>query len=224
MTTRYGPCRRSESRATRSKIERTADLKAPGSTSPGCGVDHLGVDVEHHGSLLVRAVRPPERPRRVRHPPLPFERHQFTVAVPQLVRLDERELHRLRRVPEAKVDAERARDVRNGAAEVAEPAHAVAVRVVEADAGRAADVSPVARARIVLVRRLCCECRRGREQRHDGDEQAEATHASTLAPQITRRGRRLPRARESLRKLRDRRASSCRRAAGSRRRRATAAA
>ena len=35
MATRYGPCRRSESRATRSKIERTADLKAPGSTSPG---------------------------------------------------------------------------------------------------------------------------------------------------------------------------------------------
>ena len=74
MATRYGPCRR-ESRATRSKIERTADLKRLGRPRPAR---------RRPSASGRRASRPPagsrcsspERPRRVGHPPLALERHE----------------------------------------------------------------------------------------------------------------------------------------------------
>ena len=136
------------------RLDRGADRAGVGLA--GRAVADQAVHVEHHGGLAVRGVRAAVLPEGVGHPALLVDRDR----APSLLRrpwLAISELVVAVGVPEAQVEAEGRAGPGHRPAVVAEPADAVAVALVGADAGRAARVAPLDGAGVVLVRRSAAD-------------------------------------------------------------------
>ena len=140
------------------------------------------MDVERDCCSLVGIGAASVDPDGVGDPLLVHERDRVTVLVRQRAARVLLVLVVRPRVPEAEVDAVGVRRPRDRVLEVAEPPRAVAVRLVEADAGRAAGVLCPLDAGVLRVRR------RSAKRRRSGGESARKEKAARETSPESHRG------------------------------------